>query len=99
MDYEFYAVTTKDYDWKLVKGELPEGLTFDKGRLTGTTDKAGHYPITLSLSDGKQTIEKDFDLVVRGRNISKESLEILSLSKRSRLDIIDSCWTTNSMDY
>ena len=99
VDYAFYAITNKNYDWKLVKGELPKGLTFKKGKLTGTTNAAGHYPITLSLSNGKQTIEKDFDLVVRGRNISKESAEILSLSKFSRLDIIDSCWTTNSMDY
>ena len=99
VDYEFYAVTTKNYDWKLVKGQLPEGLKFKKGRLTGMTTKAGHYPITLSLSDGKNTIEKDFDLVVRGRNISKDCAEILSLAKVSRLDIIDSCWTTNSMDF
>ena len=31
VDYEFYAVTTKNYDWKLIKGELPEGLTFKNG--------------------------------------------------------------------
>lgn len=99
VDYKFYAVTTKDYDWKLVKGELPEGLFFKKGELKGITHAPGHYPITLSLSNGKQTLTKDFDLVVRGRNISKDCSELLSLSKRSRLDIIDSCWTTNSMDY
>ncbi|MBQ8839486.1 MAG: ADP-ribosylglycohydrolase family protein [Bacteroidales bacterium] len=99
VDYEFYAETTRNYDWKLVKGDLPEGLTFNAGRLTGTTDKPGHYAITLSLSDGKKTIEKDFDIVVRGRNISRNCAEILSLSKKSRLDIIDSCWTTNSMAY
>lgn len=99
VEYEFYAITNKAYDWELVEGVLPEGLIFDKGRLTGTTTQIGHYPIVLSLSDGKQTITRAFDLIVRGRNISKESVELLSLSKNSRLDIIDSCWTTNSMAY
>lgn len=99
VDYEFYAVTTKELDWKLVKGDLPAGLKFENGRLTGVSEDAGRYPITLSVSDGENVITKDLDLIVRGRNISKSSSEIISLSKKSRLDIIDSCWTTNSMDY
>ena len=99
VDYEFYAETNRNYDWKLVKGELPEGLVFDKGRLTGTTNETGRHHITLSLGDGRKTIEKDFELIVRGKNISKTADEIIASARNSRLDIIDSCWTTNSLDY
>ena len=98
VDYEFFCVTNKDYTWKLVGGELPAGLTFKKGTLSGTTTAVGNYTIKLSLSNGKDTIEKEFDLVVRGRNIAPDA-RIIASATEANFDVLDSCWTTNSHSY
>lgn len=94
VEYDFACVTNRDYDWKMTGGALPEGLTFSKGLLTGVTDKVGDYDITLSLSDGKETISKDFHLVVRGRNLAPEASQIISLVGKTNFEVLDSCWTT-----
>ena len=65
VDYDFACVTNRDYSWKMTGGQLPKGLKFKGGRLTGIATEPGDYDITLSLSDGRKTISKDFHLVVR----------------------------------
>lgn len=98
VDYDFACVTNAGYRWKLVGGTLPAGLKFSKGRLHGTTDAVGSYNITLSLSDGSKSIEKEFTLVVRGRNIAPEGTVIAS-AREVNFEVLDSCWTTNSHSY
>ncbi|MBQ0077153.1 MAG: ADP-ribosylglycohydrolase family protein [Bacteroidales bacterium] len=93
-DYDFACVTNRCYQWSLVGGTLPEGLSFKDGRLYGKALKTGDYKITLRLSDGVKSIDKEFDLVVRGRNIAPENAEILSLVKETNFEVLDSCWTT-----
>ncbi|MGM9785293.1 MAG: ADP-ribosylglycohydrolase family protein [Candidatus Cryptobacteroides sp.] len=94
-DYDFSCATNRDCKWKLVGGTLPQGLRFDNGRLTGVPAKVGEYNIRLSLSDGIQTIEKDFNLVVRGRNIAPSG-KIVSSVEKTDFEVLDSCWLTNS---
>jgi len=98
VDYDFACVTNRQYDWKLVGGTLPDGLKFKNGKLTGTTTKVGSYDITLSLSNGKETLTKDFTLVVRGRNIAPEG-DIFASAETTNFEVFDSCWTTNSRAY
>lgn len=99
VSYDFACVTNRGYDWSLTGGTLPEGLQMKGSVLSGVTDKVGDYDITLSLSDGKQTISKDFHLVVRGRNLAGEASEILSLVSETNFDVLDSCWTTVSHSF
>lgn len=99
VDHDFACISNDMYKWTLVGGTLPEGLTFSGGRLTGTTSAVGDYDITLSLSDGKTTLEKTFHLVVRGRNLAPEAAEILALTRRTDVATLDSCWTTIPRSY
>ena len=96
VDYDFACVTNRGYSWKMTAGQLPKGLRFKGGRLSGVASEPGDYDITLSLSDGRQTITKDFHLVVRGENIAREASSIVSLAKQTNFDVLDSCWTTVS---
>ncbi len=94
VDYRFSCVTNQDYTWQVVKGEMPEGVTFQNGALSGTPVKAGKYPVTLSLSNGQQTLEKEFELVVRTRNIAPEASEILANVKQMNSEVLYNCWIT-----
>lgn len=98
VDYDFACVTNRDYTWTLSGGTLPEGLKFSKGRLSGVTDKVGLYEITLSLSDGKKSIQKDFTLNVRGRNLAPQA-RVIASAENVNFEVLDSCWTTNSHSY
>ncbi len=99
VDYAFYCDANKDYTWKMVDGKLPAGLKFKNGRLTGTAATPGQYNITLSLSNGKETIRKEFDIVVRGKNIAPEAAEIVASVKECNFEVLNKCWTTNSSWY
>ena len=94
VDYSFACATNENCIWSLVGGELPAGLKFDNGRLTGTTTAAGRYPVTLSLSNGKEHIEKDFEIVVRGRNIAPEAKKILANIAKTNKEVLYKCWIT-----
>lgn len=94
VDYDFACVTNRAYTWQLTGGQLPDGLEFKAGRLTGTTEATGDYDITLTLSNGIKEISKDFHLVVRGRNLAPEADEVISLAKATNFEVLDSCWTT-----
>lgn len=97
-DYDFACVTNRNCEWKMVDGKLPEGLKFSKGKLTGVPEKAGRSQIRLAISDGNQILEKDFELVVRGRNIARSGKIVSSVSE-TNFEVLDSCWLTNSRDW
>ena len=80
-------------------GTLPKGLNLKGSRLSGTTDDTGDFPITLSLSDGTSTIEKEFTLVVRGRNLAPNAAEVLALTAETDRATLDSCWLTIPVSY
>ena len=44
---EFYASGTHPINWEL-DGELPEGLTFENGRISGTPKESGTFPFTVT---------------------------------------------------
>ena len=99
VDYDFACPTNKAYSWKMTGGTLPKGLSLKGSRLYGTTDDTGDFPITLSLSDGTSTIEKDFTLVVRGRNLAPQAAEVLALTAETERATLDSCWLTIPVSY
>ena len=95
VDYDFACSANRNCKWELIDGSLPEGLHFKNGKLSGTTKQTGLFNITLSLSDGDETISKEFTLIARGKNIAPEGM-ITASATHTAFDVLDSCWTTNS---
>jgi len=93
-DYNFYTEANKVYDWSLVSGNLPKGLTFTKGKLTGTPTVAGYSQITLQLGNGKDKLTRDFNLLVRGTNIAPTADSIIANVRHLNEAVLDSCWYT-----
>ena len=94
VDFEFYTVANKVYNWNLISGSLPIGLTFSKGRLTGTPTVAGRSKITLQLDNGKEKMIRDFELLVRTLNIAPMADTIYANVRQLNEDVLDSCWYT-----
>lgn len=94
VDYRFSCAANENYAWSLVEGSLPEGVTFDNGRITGTPLRAGKYPVTLSLSDGKKNLSKRFELLVRTKNIAPEADSILTNIRTMNDEVLYKCWIT-----
>lgn len=94
VEYEFYTVANKAYNWTLVSGTLPEGLTFSKGKITGIPSVGGYSKITLQLDNGKEKISREFNLLVRGANIAPTADTILANVRHLNTKVLDSCWYT-----
>lgn len=94
VEYSFACVTNSKYAWALTKGKLPEGLTFTNGNLLGTTSETGKFPITLSLSNGRETLSKEFLLLARNHNIAPQADSILTNVRRTNTDVLYRCWIT-----
>ena len=94
-DYSFACRTNADFKWELVKGKLPAGVTFQNGKLAGTPTEAGKYPITLQLSaNNKNSITKDFELLVKTKNIASKADTIYANIRKLNEEVLDSCWIT-----
>ena len=94
VDFAFYTSGNKSNDWSLISGTLPEGLVFNKGRLTGIPQRAAYFKITLQLANGKDKISRDFDLLVRNVNIAPTADTILANVRQLNELVLDSCWYT-----
>jgi hypothetical protein len=77
---------------KIVKGKLPAGITLSGGMLRGTPTTPGVYPVTLEVRQGKQTSQKAFNLLVRGKNLSRDAAQILSNVPQTNVASRDSMW-------
>jgi ADP-ribosylglycohydrolase len=97
VDYYFSCVTNKDYTWGQTidkKSTFPEGLSWGHGNIYGTPTKAGKYPITLSLIDGKKTIKKNFEVIVRTPNIAPLADSIITNVSKVNKDVLFKSWIT-----
>lgn len=94
VDFTFYSDANKKYNWKLVGGELPRGVSFDNGKLSGTPLVPGKYQITVQLDNGKKFLKKDFELLVRNKNIAAEASTVIANVNALNEVVIDSCWIT-----
>ncbi|MEI8048608.1 MAG: ADP-ribosylglycohydrolase family protein [Bacteroidota bacterium] len=94
VDFNFYTEANKIYNWSLVSGTLPAGLTFTKGKLSGVPVVPGYSKLTLQLDNGKEKITKDFNLLVRGKNIASTADTILANVHELNEKVLDSCWYT-----
>lgn len=94
VDYNFYTEANKIYNWSMIAGKLPVGITFTKGKLTGVPTTPGYSKITLQLDNGKEKITHDFNLLVRGTNIAPTADTILANVRELNEKVLDSCWYT-----
>jgi hypothetical protein len=94
VDFAFYSVANKNYNWKLIGGDLPKGISFENGKLTGSPINPGKYNITVQLDNGKKFLKKDFELLVRSGNIAGEATKVLANVYTLNEAVLDSCWTT-----
>jgi len=92
--FEFYTAANKIYNWSLVSGTVPDGMVFEKGRLSGTPQKAGYFDLTLQLDNEKDKISRDFRLLVREKNIAPTADTIFANVRQLNESVLDSCWFT-----
>ena len=94
VDHPFYSKGNKGYNWTLVAGQLPPGITFDKGKIMGVPTTPGKYKITIQLDNGMKTLQKEFELLVRNKNISAAATSVIANIHKLNKAVLDSCWTT-----
>ena len=97
INYEFPVVGgSGNYKWEIVNGNLPEGLTFTNGKLTGKTGETGLFPVTIKVTDTEdnKSFEHQVDLIARGRNIAQDAVEVLSNVKTTDTKVRNSLWLT-----
>lgn len=94
VDYCFFGPNNQNYHWSLAGGNIPEGMTFSKGRLTGTATKPGVYPVTLKVEHQGKTVSRDYRLVVRNVNIAPIADSIVANVRNLNESVLDSCWYT-----
>lgn len=94
VDHPFYSEGNKNYNWTLVAGVLPLGIKFEKGRITGMPTAPSKSKITIQLDNGKKSLQKEFELLVRNTNISASATSIIANVHTPNEAVIDSCWTT-----
>jgi len=92
--FAFFSEGNKDFSWKLIAGNLPEGVQFSNGRLTGTPKVPGNYKIKIELSHLQKSISKEFELVVRNTNIASGADTIYANVRTLNEAVLDSCWYT-----
>ena len=85
---------TPPYNWSVLKGQFPEGLVFDSGRITGTAVKSGVYPVILQIEQNNIKIQNEFTIIVRGENLAPEATEILANVKTTNTKVRDAMWLT-----
>jgi len=93
-EFEFYTAANKVYNWSLVSGTVPDGMVFEKGKLSGTPQKAGYFDLTLQLDNGIDKITRDFRLLVREKNIAPTADTIFANVRQLNESVLDSCWFT-----
>ncbi len=94
VDFTFYTEANKKYNWSLVSGNLPDGLSFSKGQLKGVPAKAGSFDLQLQLDNGKEKILRTFTLMVRTENFAASADTIYANVRQLNEKVLDSCWVT-----
>lgn len=94
VDFTFYSDANKKYNWTLTGGTMPKGVSFNNGHLTGTPTVPGKYKVKVQLENGKQKLDKEFELLVRNTNIASTADSILANVRVLNESVLDSCWYT-----
>jgi hypothetical protein len=95
VDYSFYSSGgAPPLKWAVISGDLPDGIQFETGKLSGVPLVAGVYPIEVEVTDGTVRLNRGFDLIVRGENIAPKADEILATVTKTVATKRDAMWLT-----
>ena len=92
--HDYFCDANKNYIWTFKNGNLPQGVSFNNGTVSGVASQTGSYRYTLALSNGNTTIDKEFELIVRGKNIAPQASKIIANIETLNIDVLKSCWYT-----
>jgi len=82
------------FTWNHLSGDLPEGLRFESGKLMGTPQMAGVFPINIQVAQGDNHVERQFNFVVNGPNLSQSASAVLATVSHTDQEIRDAMWLT-----
>jgi len=68
----------KPFQWKILNGELPDGIQFQNGKVTGAATKTGLYTVDLQVRQGDKKAVGKFVIEVTGKNLAPAASKILS---------------------
>ncbi|MBI2424274.1 MAG: ADP-ribosylglycohydrolase family protein [Candidatus Hydrogenedentes bacterium] len=86
---------TAPYAVQVLLGELPSGLHFENGVLSGTAEQAGVYPIVVEAQDSAGVpLTQTVQLMVRGPNLAPSAKEILANVRETNTARRDKLWLT-----
>lgn len=93
MDYNFYISGGKPpYTWRRVAGELPDGLQFSNGTLTGIATTPGIFPVTIEVAAGGQNASREFNFIVPGPNLAQAAEQIIANVMKTDTERRDAMW-------
>ncbi len=93
--YNITATIPNDrLDWEIDASQLPEGLTFDNGSLTGTPVKPGEYELKVTASEKNQKQSALITFTVFEKNMAMEAEEIIAHVKEANAERRDKMWIT-----
>jgi ADP-ribosylglycohydrolase len=95
VDYSFLVSGGKPpYQWTVLEGAFPAGITFKNGKISGVTEAAGIYPVTLQVEQNDKKVSRGFELVVRSKNLAQNAKKILTNVNQTNVEKRDSMWLT-----
>jgi len=81
--------------WNIQSGDLPEGLDFADGKLSGMASAPGVFPITVQVKQQTgQSLTQPVNLVVRGKNLAPTAARILANVQETDTAVRDAMWLT-----
>ncbi len=96
VDYRFPVFGGKPpLRWSMRSGELPAGLRFDDGKISGVASEPGVFPVAVRLASADdQEITQTVKLVVRAANLALSADKVLSNVRKTDTAWRDEMWLT-----
>jgi hypothetical protein len=95
VDYSFFSTGGEPpINWTVASGDLPMGIQFNSGKLSGIPVEPGVYPVTIEVAEGDVKQSRNFNLIVRGKNLAPSAVTILAATSATNTSRRDSMWLT-----
>ncbi len=66
------------YQWEILEGNLPPGLSLVNGILSGTPLGTGLFPVKVRVTSGTESAVRDFNLRVLSKNLAPRAAKVLA---------------------
>jgi hypothetical protein len=83
------------FEWAVKAGDMPDGLAFADGTLSGTATTSGVFSVTLQVKDQTgRTLDQRVVLVVREENLARTATEVIASAGETDTARRDVMWLT-----